>query len=143
MSVTRRRVGVFLMLTLLFSACSSGGAGPVKKIGKDKDIELSLARACVVVGEEQILKVRARPNSVAIFSTSYADGKKGSQQPFGAGYGGNDSEIVPSSGVVEMKWRISREAPPGPVVVDVGVLQDDQKETELKFELVKPKQSCP
>lgn len=128
-------------LLILTSTTGCGGQQPPRAmIGKD--IELSLDRACVVAGQEQSLKVRAKPNSVAIFEAEYSDGKSGAPEPFGGGYGGNDSEIVPKSGVVEMRWSVSRDAPPGPVVVDVGVLEETRREKDLKFTLVSPTDSC-
>lgn len=134
---------VVVALVLAFSAvaCASGGRGSTVKV--DEEVELSLTRGCVAVGGEQTLTVRAPHLTVAVFGTTYADGKRGSPPPFGSGYGGGDSEIVPESGVAEMRWKISEDAPPGPVVVEVGILRSDQKDEELTFTLAGPKESCP
>lgn len=138
--MTVRKIVVAVVITLFAAACGSGGRGPTVKV--DEDVELSLSRACVVAGGEQVLMVRAPHLTVALFKTVYADGKSGSPAPFGAGYGGNDSEIVSESGLAEMRWKISTEAPPGPVVLDVGILRSDQESRELTFTLVGSEESC-
>lgn len=127
---------------LAFSVIACGSSGPT--VALSEDIELSLARACVAPGEEQVLRVRAPRPSVVAFGTTYADGEGGGPAPFGAGYGGSDSAIVPDSGKVEMSWRVSESAPSGPVVVEVGVVQAEERKTgELEFTLVGPRESCP
>lgn len=134
-----------LLCLLLASGCGSAGRGPTVRIGEEA--ELSLARACVKAGEEQTLKVRAPHSAVAIFGTTYADGKGGGPAPYGAGYGGNASEIVPESGVAEMRWKIAPDAPPGPVAVEVSMLlgteEGDREDRELTFTVVGRDDSCP
>lgn len=131
-----------LLLTL---GCASGGRGPTVRIGEEA--ELSLARACVKAGEEQMLKVRAPHSAVAVFGTTYADGKGGAPAPYGAGYGGEASEIVPESGVAEMRWQVSSDAPPGEVTVEVSLLlgteEGDREDRELTFTVVGQDDSCP
>lgn len=137
----RRLLAATVLLALTALACGSG-SGPT--VALDEDIELSLARACVAHGEEQVLRVRAPRPTVVAFGTTYADGEGGGPPPFGAGYGGNDSAVVPDSGEVEMSWTASESAPPGPVVVEVRVVHDDEQQTgELEFTLVGPDEPCP
>lgn len=134
-----------VLCILLVTGCASGKRGPTVRIGEEA--ELSLARACVAAGEEQTLKVRAPYRAVAIFATTYADGKGGGDAPFGAGYGGNDSAIVPESGVAEMQWKVSPDAPAGPVAVEASLLlgteEGDREDRELTFTVVGQDDSCP
>lgn len=125
---------------VLFAVACGSGAGPKVTIGKD--IELSLARGCVAAGDEQVLTVHAPHPALAGYLTTYSDGQSGGPKPNGGGYGGEGLEIVPESGVVEMKWRVSHNAPPGPVTVSVRLQQASEKNKDLKFTLVGPGKSC-
>lgn len=138
-----RLVAPVVMVALLVGACGTGeSAGPTVAI--DEDVEFSLARACVVGGEEQVLEVRGPHHAVAIFEAVYADGQNGAPPPYGGGYGGHGSEFLPESEVIEMPWTLSPEAPPGDVVVRVSFLRGEEPETEeLTFTLAGPEESCP
>lgn len=127
------------LLVLMVMACGSE-AGPAVTIGED--IEISLAQACVVPGGEQTLTVRAPHPALASFQAVYSDGKNGGPEPGGGGYGGEGLEIVPDSGVTEMKWRVSRNAPPGAVTVAVRIQQEEQRSEELEFTLAGPGKAC-
>lgn len=137
------RALLFGVLLLAF-ACGSAERGPTVRIGDD--VELSLARACVEAGREQVLRIRAPYRAVAVFGAIYADGGGGGPEPFGAGYGGNGSEFLPESGVVETRWNISSKAPPGPVTVEVQLLlgsEGEEAKKSLTFDLVGRDERCP
>lgn len=75
----------------------------------------------------------------------YSDGKSGAPKPFGAGYGGNDSMLVPDDGNAETSWDISAHAPPGVATVEFTVLVGGMSSTnsELKFTVEGPDEGCP
>lgn len=140
LKVPARSGATAVLLVILSVACGSS-ATPRVTIGDD--VELSLARECVVAGEDQTLKVRAPHPALVAFRAVYADGKVGEPEPRGSGgYGGEALEIVPDSGMLEMKWEISRNASVGRVTVRVRIVQDEEQNEALEFRLVPSGSSC-
>lgn len=75
----------------------------------------------------------------------YADGKSGADPPFGEGYGGNESALVPQDGEVTMSWEVSADAPPGVATVELTVLVGGMSSTteKLKFTVAGLGEDCP
>jgi hypothetical protein len=84
-------------------------------------IEARLDDPCVKRGGRLLLLVKAPPEAAIAFQAVYSDGRAGTEEPMGAGYGGNGKGYSPATGEWTDTWLVSLDAPVGRGRVDVIV----------------------
>lgn len=147
----KRGLGTLVVAVLAVSCGSdertsgSPTPDPVRIEAESEGVRYALAQACIPAGGKQTLMVHTEGGNGATLTTRYADGKTGHPKPFGAGYGGHGAFVAGAEGVAEKSWDVARNAPPGPVTVEVRVLLPGQNlvTEELSFVVVRRGEKCP
>lgn len=146
-----------LALVVAWAGCAGRGVGgsPASLIVTDTGnshprVRAVLGHECVGAGGGQTLTVHTDGDVGVQYVSTYADGEPGGDGRNG-GHGGQGLGLS-SDGVMEESWTVSREAPPGIVVVYVNALlpgfesvDPDEAFTRLKlfYLLVGPQEECP
>lgn len=109
----------------------------------DIPLTVSVTPTCVFRGGSVTITVDTEPEVVIGYEAFYSDGKSGSPEPYGAGYGGVNGARS-ETGQYADSWTVSREAPTGPGRVDVFVGRGDKwGYMPVEFEVVDgPAASC-
>jgi len=113
--------------TAVTTTASGAGAGaaasklpPIKLPWKSTlNMDAVVSPACVTPGGLVTITITTKPKAGIAYQAMYADGKGGSQAPFGAGYGGNDKGFTNDDGKYTSAWTVSPNAPSGTGRIDV------------------------
>lgn len=144
-----------LALVVTSPGCAGRGVGSSPIVtdtgNSDPRVRAVLGHECVRAGGGQTLTVHTDGDVGVQYVSTYADGEPGGDGRNGGGHGGQGLGLS-SDGVMEESWTVSREAPPGIVVVYVNALlpgfesaDPDEAFTRLKlfYLLVGPQEECP
>lgn len=115
-------------------------------------VRARLAAACVEAAHKQALTVQAVDSTGGFYSSTYADGQPGREPPHGPGYGGEGVLHLDEGEEEQVSWAISKDAPPGIVVVYVDALPTSFESVDpdeasrllrLSYLLMGPDEECP